>query len=147
MNAFFAVTLLAIGGIAGIPAWAEANSGPAPAQEDAASARYPTDGPLREGMRNIRAAVEGLGRYEAGGASEKDAVRLAGEIEQNVRFIIANCKLAPEADAALHAIIVPLMQNAGTLRNAPTRRDAIVAMRRALRDYERQFDDTTGPKA
>lgn len=146
MKAFIAFTLLAIAGVAGMPAWAEDRAGPPATQEDAAAARYPTDAPLREGIRNIRAAVEGLGEYEAGRTGPTEAVRLAGEIEENVRFIIGRCKLPPEADAALHAIIVPLMQNAGTLKNDPTRRDAITAMRAALREYERQFDDTKGPK-
>lgn len=146
MKAFIAVTLLSIAGVAGMPAWAEDSGRPPATQDDAAAARYPTDAPLREGMRNIRAAVDELGQYEAGGAGPTDAVRLAGEIEENVRFIIANCKLPPDADAALHAIIVPLMQNAGTLKNNPPKRGAIIEMREALMEYERQFDDTVRPK-
>lgn len=142
MRALIAATILAISGVVPTPAVAQDHSQPhQTVPEVASTTRYPTDAPLRQGMRNIRVAVDGLGHYEAGHAAPSDAVRLAGEVEDNVRYIIANCKLSPEADAALHAIIVPLMQNAGTLKHDPMKREAIPAMREALETYERQFDD------
>src|SRR5688572_27129856 len=121
MRTLIRALVLAIAGVATMPAWAQDHSQHhKTAPEDPATARYPSDEPLRQGMRNIRAAVEGLGHYESGHGTPAEAVRLAGEVEANVRFIIANCKLPPEADAALHSIIVPLMQNAGTLKKDPT---------------------------
>ena len=68
-------------------------------------------------------------------------VLLAGQIEESARGIIAACKLPPDADAALHGILVPLLQGAGALKADPHRLEPIAAMRAALADYARQFDD------
>lgn len=107
----------------------------------AATQRHATDAPLREGMRGIRAAVDALGHYEHGHMGPEQAALLAGQVQGHVNDIIANCKLAPEADAALHAIIVPLMSNAAALKAEPTKLDAIPPMRQALADYAVRFDD------
>lgn len=125
------------------PLLAQDHAHHAPADSSAAAdaARFATDAPLRKGMQDIRQAVDRLGHYERGHLSAQDAVAAAGQVETGVRYIIANCKLPPDADAALHAIIVPLLQNATALKADPARRDAIPAMRQALQQYERRFDD------
>ena len=112
-----------------------------PATAEAPAQRYATDAVLREEMQGIRAAVGGLDHYAHGHIEPALAVQLAGEIEERVRTIIANCKLPPDADAALHTIIVPLMQNAGALKKDPQDLAAIQPMRDALAQYARQFDD------
>lgn len=109
----------------------------APAQ--APAQRWAADAPLRQGMRDIRAAVEALGRHEHGHLDPEQAAILAGQIEDHVERIIANCRLEPEADAALHAIIVPLMRNASELKRNPRALDAIAPMRDALASYYRLF--------
>lgn len=114
----------------------------APAAKTAAPAqRFATDAPLRRGMQDVRAAVGRLGHYERGHLSSKDAVAAATQVETGVRYIIENCKLPPDADAQLHAIIVPLMQNAAALKADPAKRDAIPPMREALDEYARRFND------
>ena len=107
----------------------------------AASRRHATDAPLREGMQGIRAAVDALGHYEHGHMGPEQAAILAGQVQGHVNDIIANCKLAPEADAALHAIIVPLMTHAAALEADPSKLDEIPPMRQALGDYAARFDD------
>lgn len=114
---------------------------PAAAAAEAPARRYATDLVLREEMRGIRAAVEGLDHYAHGHIEPALAVQLAGQVEERVRTIIANCKLPPDADAALHVVIVPLMQNAGALKKNPQDLAAIQPMRDALAQYARQFDD------
>jgi hypothetical protein len=111
------------------------------ASAEAPAQRHATDGILREEMQGIRAAVGGLDHYAHGHIEPALAVQLAGEVEERVRTIIANCKLPPDADAALHTIIVPLMQNAGALKKDPQDLAAIQPMRDALARYARQFDD------
>ena len=105
----------------------------APAQ--APTQRWAADAPLRQGMRDIRAAVGGLGHYQ----DPEQVAILAGQVEDHVERIIANCRLAPEADAALHAIIVPLLRNAGELKRNPRSPHAIAPMRDALASYDRLF--------
>jgi hypothetical protein len=112
-----------------------ASKQPAPAQ------RFASDATLRDEMQGIRTAVEALGHYEMGHMGPAQAVDFATAIEDHVRTIIAKCKLPPDADAALHAIIVPLMQNAGALKKNPKNLSAIAPMRSALERYDREFRD------
>ena len=116
------------------------HAAPAVAQE-APAQRFATDAMLRAGMHGIRAAVEGLGHYEMGHLRPEQAATLAAQVQAHVRDIVANCKLPPEADAALHVIIVPLMTNAAALEADPKELEAIAPMRAALADYVRRFDD------
>lgn len=119
----------------------EAAHAPAVPAAAAPARRHATDAPLRQGMQGIRAAVEALGHYEHGHMGPEQATILARQIQAEVNGIIANCKLAPDADAALHAIIVPLMQQAAALERTPARLEAIPPMRQALADYAERFDD------
>jgi len=142
----FPLTLLCMAGLTSMPAHAESHAAhdlPDAARHAAPTTgqRWATDVPLREGMRGVRAAVDALGHYEHGHMGPEQAVVLAEKIEGHVHDIIANCKLAPDADTALHAIIVPLMQNAGELKRAPHKLEAIPPLREAMSQYARQFDD------
>lgn len=113
----------------------------APTGQEARTQRYATDAPLRKGMSSILANVEALGHYEHGHMGPEQAKLLATRIEDDVNGIIRDCRLPPEADAALHAIIVPLLTQARALKAEPTKLEAIPPMRAALADYERLFDD------
>lgn len=117
------------------PAKAEVEAQAAPAK------RFATDATLREEMKGIRASVEGLGHYEHGHIGPPQAIELASAIEGHVRTIVANCKLPPDADAALHAIVVPMVQHAGALKKDPTDLAPIAGLRDALAAYDRQFQD------
>lgn len=142
MRIVLSAVLLAGLAVACPRAYAQHHDHHAPAAVPAAPVqRHATDATLRQEMRGVRAAVEGLGHYEHGHMAPELATRLAGQVEEHVRTIIANCKLAPDADAALHAIIVPLMQNAAALKKHPQDTAAIAPMRDALAEYARQFDD------
>ena len=147
----FPLTLLCVAGFMGEPAHAgqhasheltgAARSTPATGQ------RWATDTPLREGMQGIRVAVDALGHYEHGHMRPDQAVLLADKIEGHVRDMVAHCTLAPEADAALHAIIAPLLGNASALRRDPGNLTVIAPMRKAMADYARQFDDPAAQRA
>lgn len=112
----------------------------APAPAPLATQRWQTDAPLREGMGRIRHAVDALQHYEHGHIGQQQAVQLAGDIQRDVGFIIAHCKLEPRADAALHPILGVLVKGAQALAAKPTELAAIAPMREALQDYARQFD-------
>jgi hypothetical protein len=103
--------------------------------------RFATDPVLRENMRGIRKSVDALAHYEMGHMGPEQAVMLAGNIEGHVKDIIANCKLPPDADAALHAVIVPMLQAATALKADPGKQEPIATMRESLAQYRRQFDD------
>jgi len=118
---------------------APTGSATAPAQ------RYATDAPLRRHMDQIRTAVAALDHAAHGHLDAGQVATLAGSIRARVRDIIAECTLPPEADAALHGIIAPLMQHAGALEAAPDDTSAIAPMREAVAEYEGLFDHETMP--
>lgn len=109
--------------------------------QQAATQRFASDATLQREMQGIRASVEALGHYEHGHMGPEQAVILASAIEGHVRTIVANCKLPPEADAALHGIIGPLVQGAGALKQKPEDLSPISPMRSALERYDSQFAD------
>jgi hypothetical protein len=128
--------------------FAQQHDHPAPAataNRVAPAQRYATDATLREQMRDIRGNVLALEHYGHDHISKELAAQLADQITGHVNTIIVNCKLPPDADAALHDIIGPLLQHASTLKADPGRGDAIAGMRKALDQYARTFDDPGFP--
>lgn len=102
---------------------------------------WTTDAPLREGMGRIRLSVDALGHYEQGHMAADQAVEMAGNVEKDVNFLIANCKLDADADAALHGIIAKLLKGAHALKANPADMAAIAPMREAMTEYAATFDD------
>lgn len=114
------------------------STGPARA---APAGGWVTDAPLREGMGRIRLSVDALAHYEQGHMGAEQAVEMAGNVEKDVNFLIANCKLDPDADAALHEIIAQLLKGSHALKSNPADLTAISPMREAVAEYSRSFDD------
>jgi hypothetical protein len=113
----------------------------------APAVRYATDAPLRKGMADIRTAVGMLEHAEHGHLDATQVRNLAGNIERSIGTIIAECKLAPEADAALHGVIGGLGQGVAALKSDPADTAPVAGMRAALADYARMFDDRAAAPA
>ena len=146
----FIVTVIGLVALAAAPAsnvLAQDHAHPAAAASTGAVPvqRYATDATLRAQMREIRGVVLELERGRHGPITSEATTRLADRITGHVNTIIVNCKLPPDADAALHDIIGPLLQNASALKADPARGDAVAAMRRAIDQYARTFDDPGFP--
>lgn len=109
--------------------------------------RWQTDAPLRTGMAHIRTAVDTLEHHGHGHLDDAQVVALATQVEQQIAYLVANCKLEPQADAALHVIIAELGTGAQALRNAPDNHSLIASMQRAVATYPQQFDDPTWVQA
>jgi hypothetical protein len=92
-------------------------------------------------MGRIRTALEELRHYEMGHMDATMALDRVGLIEQAATGIFARCKLAPEQDAVLHGMLVPLLGAAQKLRADPGDMAQVQAMRRAVADYPRYFED------
>ena len=99
---------------------------------------WPTDEPLRAGMSRIESAVNSAGVMRP--LSREGAGMLARTVEENVTYIVRNCKLPPEPDAALHVLIGRLMTAAGELASDATSEAALVQLTDVLRDYHGTFD-------
>lgn len=114
---------------------ATATSAPAPGE------RWATDAPLREGMGRIRISVDSLNHSATGHVTAAQAKNVAAGIEKDVNFLIANCKLQPEADAALHLIIAKLLQGAQAIKADPADAKGLELLHAAVADYDRGFDE------
>lgn len=108
---------------------------PTPAQ------RWATDAPLRAGMANIRTAVEALRYLEMGNISREQALAEVAMVDQSIAHIIANCKLDPAADAALHGVIAKLLHGSAGMKSDLNDASAMAELRAALLEYQRLFDD------
>lgn len=108
-----------------------------------AGQRWATDAPLRDGMGRIRQAVTMLEHLEMGHVDPKQAPAFADQIQAAVNDMIANCKLEPDADAALHGLLVKFIAGAEAVRTAPVTLEKLKPMQEALAQYPTQFDDPT----
>jgi hypothetical protein len=106
--------------------------------------KWSTDEPLRTGMNRIRNLVEPqVGAAHTGKLTPAQYRELATQIETEVGGIVANCKLEPRADAALHLVIADI--GAGTQAMAgkdPKTRAAegLVKVAQAVDQYGSHFD-------
>ena len=103
---------------------------------DEVSKRWPADAPLRLGMRQIRAAHA----HPVGSAA--DALALAKVIDDAIGYMIRNCALPADADAALHGVIAQLSGAASALRQGGDSRVAISQVDTALARYAQLFDES-----
>lgn len=105
--------------------------------------RWATDAPLRESMVQIRVALEPrLKAIHDNKLPAADYQALADTAEKQVANIVANCKLPPDADAALHGILAQIGEGteamAGKSKLRP--RDGAIRLVQALDAYGRTFD-------
>ena len=104
---------------------------------------WATDAPLRAGMASIHASIEALRQLEAGHMSDNQALAEVAMIDQSIDLIIANCKLEPKADAALHGVLAKLIHGSAGMKSDLNDEAAMIELRAALIDYQRLFDDPT----
>lgn len=103
--------------------------------------KWPTDAPLRQGMQSINEAVlTAVPAFHDNALTKPDAEKLAGLINEQVAFIIDNCKLDPEADAVLHLLISELLTGASALSVEPSSEQGLPDIVRALLAYPLYFD-------
>lgn len=122
----------------------DAHTPPAVAPAPAGSTtRFATDDALRTGMAGIRGAVAVLAHHEAGHLGAQQVREQAGAIEKQVDYLIANCKLEPQADATLHGIISHLLGATRALHDDPADPTPVAALRAALTEYSERFDESS----
>lgn len=131
------------------PAVSAAQTGPA--HEHAAQSitfdhgkQWPTDEALRMGMTRIRQLIEPqLGAIHAGKLTAAQYAELAQKVEGQVGYIVANCKLEPDADAMLHVVIAEIGGGVDALagKNAKVRpAQGAGQVVTALNEYGRYFN-------
>ena len=92
-------------------------------------------------MARVREAMAGLAHHEMGHLGESTVLVLADGIDEAIADMFARCKLDPEPDIALHGVLARLMAGTQALRADPASAAPVAAMRAAMADYARLFDD------
>jgi hypothetical protein len=101
--------------------------------------KWATDAPLREGMEGIRAQVAQLRAKDR--FTLADYRSLSKTLDGRIADIVAKCKLAPDADASLHAVIGELNAASAEMRGRwPEPARGLYRAKQALEAYERRFD-------
>lgn len=98
---------------------------------------WATDAPLVQGMERIRDAVNGAAARPALDADS--AAALARTVREQVDFLIANCRLEPDADATLHVFIGQFLGAAAALERDPASAKGLPQLQETLREYPKYF--------
>ncbi len=106
--------------------------------------KWATDAPLRKGMENIRTAMAtALPAIHANKLSSAKYNALAQKASNEVAYIVANCKLDPQADAQLHLIIADILGGVDAMQGKTKnikRQTGAVKVLGALEKYDTYFD-------
>lgn len=107
--------------------------------------KWQTDAALRSGMASVRAAFDAdHPAIHAGKQSDAQYAALATHIDEQVKSIVANCRLPADADANLHLVIADLLQGVALMRGEDpqrSRHDGAALVHGALNAYGQYFDD------
>ncbi len=103
--------------------------------------KWKTDAPLRQGMQTINDAVrKAVPAYHHETLTKNDAEQLASHINDQVNYLIANCKLEPGADATLHVLIGNLLTAATKVSNEPLSPQGMPHLVKTLQLYPDYFE-------
>lgn len=105
--------------------------------------KWATDEPLRKNMSAIRTALAAKHYAIEKGALKPDEYKALGKlVEARVATIVAECKLAPAADANLHHIVADLIASADAMQGKSATKPAMGAARtiRSVNTYGQYFD-------
>jgi len=103
--------------------------------------RWASDEPLRAGMRRVRAATEMLSHGAHGHLDTAQVQGIAAELEAAVQAMFAQCRLAPEPDAALHPLLARVLDASATLAEGRFDAGAHDALQAVLARYPLLFED------
>ena len=105
--------------------------------------KWATDDSLRQGMSRIRDALNAeLPAIHSGKAAAEQYQALAQKVNDQLAFMVKNCKLEPKADAVLHLILADIIAGADIMQaqqGGEAHRGAVKIVH-ALENYAGYFD-------
>jgi len=105
-----------------------------------AGAKWQGDDNMIGGMNAIRASIGPLvPAIHAKTLATDQYKRLATDIQEQVDFMVANCKLTPEADEQFHMVLVQVLDGASVMDAGPDREAGAVRIVTALNSYGEYF--------
>lgn len=103
--------------------------------------RWATNASLRAAMNRIRESVAmRLPAYHQDDLQAAEADALAAEVKRDIQSMIANCRLAPEPDAALHVLIGRMMGALDALHANPASTHGMPQLVSVVNDYQSMFE-------
>lgn len=105
--------------------------------------KWTTDGNLRQGMERIRDALAAeLSTIHSGKATATQYRALAQKMNDQITFMVKNCKLEPKADAMLHLVLADIIAgtDAMTGQNSVKAHEGAAKIAHALDNYAAHFD-------
>lgn len=106
--------------------------------------KWMTDANLRLGMERIRDALSAeMTAIHSGKMSAKQYQGLAQKVNDQISFMVQNCKLDKDADAVLHLILAGLVSGADAISAAGdehSRHLGVEKILHRLNDYATYFD-------
>lgn len=103
--------------------------------------KWQTDEALRTGMSRIRAAFDAaLPLIHTGQYSAIEFSALADRIQEQVDYLVSNCKLPEEADIQLHLALAQVLDGINVMREEGGQEQGAVAIVQALNAYGDHFD-------
>ena len=103
--------------------------------------KWATDEALRRGMGEMRQSVAAaLPKIHHDQFTAAEYERLAADIEGQIDYVTANCKLSPEADMQLHVVLGEIIDGVGQMQGGAKREKGAVKIVKALDAYGAHFD-------
>lgn len=115
--------------------------GETPAQADVPAVRWQADEPLSRGMQRVRAATQALSHGAHGHLAADQVKAIAAELDTAVQDMIAQCRLDPEPDAALHPLLARVLQASAALAHGEFDAAAMAELEAVLARYPVLFED------
>jgi hypothetical protein len=108
---------------------------------DEGGRKWPTDEPLRAGMKSIRDDLQAaVVPIHAKTYTPDDYKALAARIESTIGTVVSKCKLPPRVDAQFHVVLAELVAGADVMKKDGDRMAGAAKAIGALRSYAEFFD-------
>ena len=101
--------------------------------------KFIADEALKERMNSILSAMQELNKTGSASEKKKKVVTTGARVESVVQDIFKSCKLAPDADAAIHPILAEILEGAHLLKNG-IEKDGHERIHKALLKYGDNFE-------
>ena len=103
--------------------------------------KWQTDAAMRQAMHRIRELVAPLQAVTSEQSiNPAEAKSIALGVQEQVKFMIDNCKLDKKADAVLHTFIADLLKATEWLSQEPPTAQGIVLIQKVLDRYPQYFE-------
>lgn len=104
--------------------------------------KWPTDASLRDGMARIQNAVQhAQANNSAAPLGATEALQLRNATHAAIAYMVDNCALPAQADAALHLLLAELIKGTDALAHVELYGAGLDYIATALQRYGEAFDD------